>query len=100
MKDFRSRKKRHRFFSSHLYYILLGLVLFLSLRATVSAFHKKNMAQEQEEIITTRYQEALEKKQKYIKDLERLDSDRGRESELRTRFDVVRDGETIIKIIE
>lgn len=100
MKDFRSRKKQHRFFTSHVYYILLGLVLVFAVRATASAFHKKDIAKQQEEKINTRYEEALDKKQKYLDDLERLESERGLEAELRTRFDVVRTGETMIKIVE
>lgn len=100
MKDFRSRKKQHRFFSSPVYFIILGFILVVSIRATASAFHKKDVAQQQEDKISTRYQEALDKKQKYLDDLARLESKRGLEAELRTRFDVVREGETMIKIVE
>lgn len=100
MKDFRSRKNKHNFFTSNFYFFLLFVLLLLLIRAAVSAFHKKNIAIEQETLLQERYDDALAKKQKYLEDLERIESDRGKEEELRTRFDVVGKGETVIKVIQ
>ena len=100
MKDFRSRKKENSFLKSRLAFFILVIILIISVRATFSAFQKKAAATDQEQKLSERYQKALDKKQKYIDDLERLESDRGREEKLRTTFDVVAPGETMIKIIE
>ncbi len=100
MKDFRSRKKKTRFFRSKLFFFVLVLILVLFVRSTYMSFLKKQRAETEQ----AKYQEQLEtlekKKADLQYDIEKLQTERGLEEEYRSRFNVVQEGETLIKIIE
>lgn len=101
MKDFRTRKKQKgNFLHSWVAILFLGFLLGIFIKSTYASFVKKSQA-EQERV---RYNERLEELQNKRDDLEAkiesLNTERGREEEFRKRFNVVKEGETMIRIVE
>ena len=88
------------FYHSWFFLVPLALVFSLFVRSAYASFVKKQHA----DIERERYEEQLSDLERKKADLqakiEHLETDRGLEDELRTRFDVVREGETVIRIIE
>ena len=72
----------------------------LFVRSAYASFIKKRNADLQREQYQERFEALEEKKADLEAKIERLETDRGREDELRTRFNVVKEGETVIRIIE
>ena len=101
MGTFRTRKSKNRnFFTSWFFVQILGFLLSVFIRSTYASFTKKNQADLQRE----RYAEEMHKLEMKKKDLEakieKLKTERGKEEEYRKRYNVVKEGETMIRIIE
>lgn len=101
MKDFKTRKSsKTPFYHSWFFIIVLGLVLGLFVKSAYASFNKKKTADLEKE----KYQEKLidlkNKKENLENKINHLKTERGIEEELRKRFNVTKEGEKIIKIIE
>ncbi|MCI5051398.1 MAG: septum formation initiator family protein [Candidatus Pacebacteria bacterium] len=101
MKDYRTRKQRKNpFYHSWVFLFVLVLVLGLFVRSAYASFSKKRTADLEREKYQTRFDELVEKKELLEEKIEHLKTERGIEEELRKRFNVTKEGEKIIKIIE
>ena len=100
MKRKGTRIYKRPFYYSWYFLIPLACILLLFVRSAYSAFIKKQDAQLERE----KYEERLKILQEKKSDLEHkiniLETERGKEAEFRTRFDIAKEGETIIRIIE
>jgi len=76
------------------------LVLILLVRSTYHSFQKRKISNEEQKRYQDEYEYLLEKKTSLEANIERLKTERGREEEYRERFNVVREGESVIRIIE
>lgn len=99
MKSFHTRKKKN-FFESIWFYLLSAILLFVLVRANYSIFKKLERAKNAKSEITTEHQELQRKESLYRENISSLESERGREVEYRENFNVVRKGETLIKIVD
>jgi cell division protein FtsB len=94
----RSHKKKWHHHPIFLF--LLFVILIIVIRGAYQSFVKKSKAQAQYEQFYQEYQELQQKKESLDQDIERLGTERGREEEYRERFNAVREGEQLIRIIE
>jgi len=95
----RTRKKRP-FIYSWVFLIFLGFILGISLRAAFASFSKKKHADIERDKYELRKEEILKKKENLEEKIESLKTDRGIEAELRGRFNITKEGETMIRVIE
>jgi cell division protein FtsB len=101
MKDFRTRKSSQApFHHSWFFLILLVLVLALFARSAYASFVIKRSADLEKDKYEQRLNSLENQKQNLENKIEQLKTDRGKEEELRKRFNVTREGEKIIRIIE
>lgn len=101
MKDYRTRKSpKKNLFHSWVFILILGFLLGVFIKSTYASFLKRKQAEMERE----RYREQLENLETKRNDLEHkienLNTERGREEEFRKRFNVVKEGETMIRIVE
>lgn len=101
MKDYRTRTQaKKNIFHSWVFLVGLFLLLALFMRSAAASFDKKRQADRERE----RYEEQLrilqEKKEDLSDTINNLQTPRGREGEFRKRFNVVKEGEKMIRIIE
>ena len=94
------RKKKRIWYHHPLLLFSLFLILIVFVRGTYTSFVKKNNSQNEYEKY---HQELLELQQKKVdleQNIEHLKTERGREEEYRERFNVVKERERVIRIIE
>ena len=99
MKDFRSRKQKNRFMYSPLFIIIIFFILVILLKSVFSLYQKRSRAKIEEERINTYHEELVRTRETISKDIETLSSDEGIKEELRTKYNVGENGETIIHIV-
>jgi cell division protein FtsB len=100
MEDFRTRQHSKSFFSSPFFFVILLLVFVFFARSTYFSFYKKDKAAREHIEFQEEYTELKARYDKLQENIEYLETERGTEEELRKRYDVVKDGEILIKIIE
>ena len=100
MAGYQTRTSKRPFYHSWFFLVLLAIIFGLFVRSAYASFIKKRNADLQREQYQERFEALEEKKADLEAKIERLETDRGREDELRTRFNVVKEGETVIRIIE
>jgi len=100
MDDFRTRQHKRRFTSSPLFAVILLIILFIFARSTYFSFYKKNKALNQQVQFEEEYTELKTRFDQLQENIQYLETTRGKEEELRTRYDVAKEGEILIKIIE
>lgn len=83
-----------------LIHLLMLIILAVLIRATYHSFRKRTLSEEEHTRYQDEYEYLLEKKRSLEANIERLKTERGREEEYRERFNVVREGESVIRIIE
>lgn len=97
---FQRRLQSRLWYHHPLFIFILFLLLVVIVRATVISFNKRAAAQEEYEQY---YQELVElqaKKEHLEYDISKLESERGREEEYRERFNVLKEGEKVIRVVE
>jgi cell division protein FtsB len=92
--------KKPSFFHSWFFIAILFFLLGIFVRSTYASFVKKKTA-EQEAFEFQKHLLDLEQKQQNLEHkIQKLETDRGLEEEFRRRFNVVKEGETMIRIVE
>lgn len=100
MNSFHTRKPKSNFFRSRFFLAVLLIVFIIFARSTYSSFMKKKRAHSEQEKYQKRFDDLEHKKQTLETNIEKLETERGLEEEYRTRFNVVKEGETLIKIVD
>ena len=101
MKDFRTRKSsKSPFHHSWFFLIIMVLVLGLFVKSAYASFSKKRTADLEKDKYEQKLNDLRETKNNLELKINHLKTERGKEEELRKRFDVTKEGEQIIKIIE
>ncbi|MAQ77333.1 hypothetical protein CL684_02300 [Candidatus Campbellbacteria bacterium] len=81
-------------------FIILLSIFALVMRSVFSSFNKKVVAQTEERKYSETLKELEAKKNLLESRIEYLTTDRGREAELRNKYDLAGEGETVIRIID
>jgi cell division protein FtsB len=97
--DFRKKRQFKRMLYSTGVLVILGIIVFFLGRATWDVYQKAKLTSENrqealDELTRLQKQEATLKAE-----LERLQTDRGVEEELRAKFNVAKEGEQVITIV-
>ena len=100
MEDFRTRQYKRHFTSKPIFFIFLLIILFFLVRSTYISFYKRDKASEEHARFQKEYEELKARYDQLQADIDYLETERGAEQELRQRYDVVKEGEILIKIIE
>lgn len=101
MKDFRTRTESRRpFYHSWIFLTVLVMVLGLFVRSAYASFAKKKTADIQQEYYQEKVDDLEGKKNNLEEKIQNLKTERGREEEYRKRFNVVKEGEYMIRIVE
>lgn len=100
MREFQEKRKFKKIIYSSSFQILFGLVIIFLIFSAVKSYKKSeinaNKAEETKKEIL-----ALEKRNAELTaDIKNLESDSGKESEIRKRFDVAKPGEKILIIVD
>ncbi|MCF7815989.1 MAG: septum formation initiator family protein [Candidatus Pacebacteria bacterium] len=100
MFDFHEKRKIRSFLYSKTFVLIIFLV---SILLSISAYNRFSVAQEMKMKLETKRTELSELKQRanmLESKVNYLDNDRGVEEELRNRFDVAREGEQVIILLD
>lgn len=102
MKAFHSRvqQQKNPFIYSWFIVAVLAFLLGLFVRGAYASFVKKSVADREEREYRERMEDLIEKKEKLETKIEKLETERGLEEEFRKRFNVVKEGETMIRIVK
>jgi len=101
MNEFRTRiESPGSFMYSWFSLAILCIILILSVRGTYTSFAKKHTSSLEEKKFEKKLSELKDKKKKLELKINSLKTDRGLEEELRGRYNVIREGETLIRVIE
>ena len=100
MKEFQQKKKRQKVTRSK--WLLLGLVVvsLLLLSSSLSLHKRKERVLKFQNESQMELKEILEKKERIAKEMGSLDSDRGREHLIRTKYNVKTPGEEVIIVTD
>ena len=96
---FEKRKVRRFFFSRTLSIFLFGIFLFLA-HAAWGAYQTSSFAHETQREAVLEYTALDERKKMLEAQIAHLGTERGIEAELRSRFDVGREGERLVVLLE
>ena len=101
MNDFRTRKSNTKpWTQSWAFLLFLLFILGFFARSAYTSFAKKRNADAERIKYEERLNELILKKESLEERIENLNTERGVEEELRKRFNIVKPGETLIRIIE
>ncbi len=101
MKDFRTRtQKKQPFMYSWFFLLFLLFVTVLFARGAYASFVKRQNADLEKDKYQQHLDELSDKKKELESRIENLKTERGVEEELRKRFDITKEGETMIRIID
>jgi len=101
MKDFQTRtSKKKPFIYTWFFLVILSLVLVLFIRSAYSSFNKKSNADTERDKYQQQLDNLIDAREELDMRIENLKTERGVEEELRKRFNIVKEGETMIRIID
>lgn len=98
------RRKKGRFvrrvFSSYVFIFLLLVILFFVGRGVWNVFAKYQAAEANNSETEERFETLQERKEALAREVERLDTEAGLETEIRERFNVAKHNEGVIYIVD
>jgi cell division protein FtsB len=100
MFDFEEKRRLKRIFYSRPAIVVLALLVLFSGKALWNVHQKYVTSRENAERVAKERDELLKREEFLKSEVERLQSDRGIEEELRQKFSVVRDGEEVAVIVD
>ncbi len=86
-------------YSRGMLFVLLIVIIFLT-RAVLNVYEKSQVTKENLEIAETDYQELQERQEKLKATIEGFRTQKGIETEIREKFNVVKEGEQVIMIVD
>lgn len=99
MREFNNRKKLKRLLYSKLSIILLIIILFFTARASFFLFLKQNESQQKEEKAKAELSLLKSRKEVLEREVERLSTEGGIEEEIRDKFKLAKEDESVVVII-
>lgn len=101
MNDFQTRVSDKKSFKhSWFFLVILLIVLFLFARSAYASFTKKRNADIERNKYEEQLQKIIDKKHELENRINNLKTERGIEEELRKRFNIVKEGETMVRVID
>lgn len=100
MQNFQDKRTRRRLIYSQATILILFFLIVLLSHAVWGIYKKKQLTQSTKATVDRELAFLLARKQSLESDLERLESTRGIESELRSKFQIARPHEEVIVVID
>jgi len=99
MQEFNKKRiLRHRLYSVWVIVLVLTLAFF-SVRAAWRATEKSHIASSNLKRLQNELEELRKQESALLTEIDKLDSEKGREEEIRKRFNVVKDGEEMVVVV-
>ncbi len=99
MREFQGKRRLKQFFYSRVTVALLILVVLLLARAAAGVWWRSRGVAEERQAVDQELAEAVSRRQELTASIARLETARGVEAELRSKFSVARPGERVISVI-
>lgn len=99
MIDFQKKKKIKNIVHSPVFIMILFIILIILIRAIFSVYQKKSVSEINLNKERIEYQKMSQRKEKLVSSIDYLKTDDGVESEIRTKFRLVKDGESVVVIV-
>ncbi len=100
MADFQKRKKLRRIFYSPLSIVLFAVVAFFLAKGVWNIFEKERLAKDEAEVAQVNLMLLQKRQAALLAEIDRLQSTRGVEEELRAKFNATKPGEGVIVIVD
>lgn len=100
MLEFQKKRKIRNVFYSKLVLVVILVFLFIFIKATWKFYDKANESRHRKENVEHEMAELVQRKTELEQEIAHLDSSVGMEEELRTRFDLVKEGEETILLVD
>lgn len=99
MREFQGKRRLKQFFYSRVTVALLILVVLLLARAATGVWWRSRGVAEERQAVDQELAAAVSRRQELTASIARLETARGVEAELRSKFSVARPGERVISVI-
>jgi cell division protein FtsB len=99
MIDFQKKKKIKNIVHSPVFIIILFIILMILMRAIFSVYQKQSVSEINLNKERIEYQKMSQRKEKLVSSIDYLKTDDGVESEIRTKFRLVKEGESVVVIV-
>lgn len=100
MQEFRKKRVLRRRLYSPVVLVLLVLMLIFLTRGVWGMYQKASLSEEKRLLAETEYQELEAKRRSIEADIEQFHTETGIERQVRSKFDVVREGEQVIVLVD
>ncbi len=100
MREFSQKRKMRRFMLSTPVLVFLFIVLFFIMKGSFGVYQKYSLSKNRLENSQADLAVLEEKKENIENKIEKIQTDTGIEKEVRSKFDVAREGEKLIIIVE
>lgn len=100
MAMFREKKKIHQIVYSRPTLVLLAVLLVVALNSTWKIYEKASLAREQKNRLEKELEDLKARESELREKLAELKTERGLEEEIRTRFSVAKNGESVVVIVD
>ena len=100
MSNFQDKKSRKKFFQSKPVLVVLSLLLILFLFDVVKLASKASETKKNKEIAQAKITELQEQKVKLEADIQKLNTEKGIEENIREKFGLAKEGEGMIVIVD
>ena len=100
MREFQEKRKFNKLIHSGWLQIFLGIVLLALIFSTVKVYKKSRLSADKSKEIKEELASLEKRNAELAAEAARLESESGREGEIRKRFDVAKPGEKIIVIVD
>ena len=94
------RRSLYHWYHHPIFLLFLILFFFFLVTSTYRSFSKRQKASQEHDRIEKEYQELKEKKSDLELNIQHLETPRGREEAFRELFNVIKEGEQVIRVIE
>ncbi|PCI30405.1 hypothetical protein COB55_00355 [Candidatus Wolfebacteria bacterium] len=100
MRDFARKRKKRSVMCSRITLVALVVIVILFAHGVWGVYQKSHSAKERRMHVETELEELIEKKKVLTDGINRLDTDRGIEEEIREKYRLTKEGEELIVILE
>ncbi len=100
MLDFQNKKRIRKILYSPVFLILLGVILFSMLRGVWNVYKKERLSMENLKQEQVEHDKLIARQNNLASSLEYLKTEDGIESEIRSKFRAIKDGEQVTVIID
>ncbi len=104
MREFQARKQQNALFAkilhSQWFFVFLIILLFFVIRGTFRVYHNYSIARDDLHKVKDDINTLQKRNSQLDKDLGRLNTEEGRDYEIRRKLDVVKPGERVIQVID